>query len=337
VSIKIAARLRPFSHTPGATCPIPRSLWCVSVYPALLRFFHPLEEGVEVSLDIRGPVREFTVELDLEDGLVRVFGRTPDGFMRYLLLREGDRIAWRQEKWPSRCVPKVCLSERAAWVEGPAERLSLGMHKALQWEQVCARQDLREILPVWLRLSGWLPSVPPGPRVGTLRLLDACAHTSKTEIAESLLALFNVGFYGLGAPRLLDTQHQGLAPLEAIPDGLFPHLLIHEGAACIRALFFRECAEGLSLLPCLPPAFHSGRFTGVRYAGGAVDMEWSKKLLRRTSWHPKTAHDVPLLLQRAFTSFRARSSLREKSSTHSCPATLRLEAARPLFLDRFQK
>src|ERR1700688_868586 len=97
--IDIAQRLRPFSHVPGAACLLPKSRWQVQVFPTLL-LFKNLQNGelLKWELDLKGPVRGFTVEQDLEKSHVRVFGHSPLGYVCYVIRREEEGIAIRFDK-----------------------------------------------------------------------------------------------------------------------------------------------------------------------------------------------------------------------------------------------
>ncbi len=133
MKIKIAERLRPFCHLPGTACLIPWTSWKVVAYPTVLKFENLLtHETREQKLDWKGPVSNFTVELDLEKGVVWIYGHTAEGYRKHKIDQEAD-------------------------FSTSLERLSLGMSKKLDWELVRRRGDLREILPVWFRLGQMVP------------------------------------------------------------------------------------------------------------------------------------------------------------------------------------
>ena len=327
--IEIAERLRPFSHVPGATCIVPKSTCQVQVFPTRLVFNNELE----FQIDLKGPMRGFTVELDLEKAHVRVFGQTPDGYVRYVIRREEGGIAIHFDKKPPQL---LALPKEQGPVIAPLERLSLGMHKAQDVELIRRRRDLKEIFPLWHRLGRLIPSVP-SKKVGTLDLLEQARAQvlagEKDALALSFLNLFDAGFSSLLTPRLRDEQFQGLIPdLPEIPAGSSPLTLLTEGAALIRALFLQESPHELTLLPCLLPEFHSGRLTS-----NEISLEWSKKLLRCVILRPSVSREVRLVLQKPLESFRVRTSLRERGRTVARDEPLILTANQTLFLDRFQK
>ena len=75
MTIKIAAKLRPFSHVPGAACVIPGTSAVIEAFPTLLRI-----DGHEITLNLTGPVKDFypsarfgkALRLRLRDGQRRV-------------------------------------------------------------------------------------------------------------------------------------------------------------------------------------------------------------------------------------------------------------------------
>jgi hypothetical protein len=355
--IKIAERLHPFSHIPGITCLIPGSAFSVQVFPTLLRVYgaprifvnfneSALAENreqrnaqgvIECHLPLKGPIEGFTVEQDLERGCVRVFGHTPFGYMRYLIAAEGDGVCVHFEKVPKGIEKKHREISSFKMEKGIEERLSLGTHRSQEWERVRRRGDLKEIFPHWLRLAQMLPASGAKERVFLLEKMWE-ASENKQEILSWFSKLFQAHFHGIFVPRLKDDQFQGIAPEENFSLEHSSLFLLKESAECLRSLFIREEQKRLSLLPFLPPEFHAGRFTAVRLqSGDLIDMEWSKKLLRRVIFRSFSDRAVCLYLQKQITSFRLRRSLREKGIILSREDSFIVKPQEILYLDRFQK
>ena len=157
MKISIAARLSPFSHLPGTALLLPGTSIQLRAYPAMLIFKDlALGEGakeVHHPLEVEGPLRPFTVEQDLEKAEVRLHGKGPQGYVLFKIeaQEKGVRITSKgKEEW---MVP-IKTKKMPLRTE---ERLSLGMHRAQDWEMVMRRGDLREILPLFLRLAAWSP------------------------------------------------------------------------------------------------------------------------------------------------------------------------------------
>lgn len=323
MKITIAERLRPFSHLPGAACVIPWSSYKLQAFPAKLIFENLRTfERHEVSLGWKGPVKGFTGELDLEKGVVWVYGKTVDGHRRLCIEMQEAGIA----------IDKKVVISAARLMTHPIERLSLGMSKKLDWELVSRRQEMAEILPVWFRLGQMVPASGMA-KVGTASLLQEC---EKLDVAETYLKLFLAGFEGILCPRLSDASHQGI-----VPEGKFsesPLILLTEGVKYIRALFFKETDQKWEFLPCLAPEFHAGRVVGLTTkAGDKIDFEWSKKSLQKGVVHAESSREIFLSIPKPFKSCRLRTLLGEKGSRHFFEKPLRLSHGQKLFLDRFEK
>lgn len=319
LKITIAERLKPFCHLAGTSCIIPWSPWKIEAYPTLLKFENLITaERQEFRLDWKGPVVDFTVELDLEKGVVWVYGRAADGYHKMSVEMGDDGI--KIEKKPS------------GTSRPNLERLSLGMSKKLDWELVSRRRDMAEILPIWFRLGQMVP-VTAGKKVGTAVLLEQC---DKNEVTKLLLKIVMAGFEGILSPRLSDTKHQGI-----LEEGRFmesPLILLTEGAKYIRSLFFQETKEVWNFLPCLSPEFHAGRFLKLETkAGDKIDFEWSKKLLQKVVIHPAEEREILICLPKPLKSCRLRTSLREKGIRRLLDLPLSLIPRQTLFLDRFEK
>jgi len=353
MKIDISQKLCPFSHQPGTSCLIPFSTWSVQVFPTLLRFSNlsniSTSERKEIVLPFQGPIKEFTVVQDLEKGEIRVFGHAEQGYFRYFIFKAEEGIFLKFEKRPfalmSQLQNQVCIVEQKQSTCWPSnEKLSLGMHKSLDWELVCRRQDLKEIFPVWLKLADQIPyHGNPLRYQGTAMLIETCEKkmkaAAKNELEVSFLNVFNAAFYGIFTPRLFDDHYQGLIPISESekPDFSPLDILIHS-AKLIRTLFFKEAKDTFSFLPLLPPSFHSGRFINIQTTQGElIHIEWSKKLLRRVIIKTHVQREITLCLQKPIQSFRMRNHLKERGKISDPKQPLLLLPNRVLYLDRFQK
>lgn len=298
--IRIAARLKPFSHKIGSFCMIPGTSIQLQAFPTLLRFADlATEKKWEEKLPWKGPVVGFTLEMDLEKSAVSVFGHTAEGFRRHVI------VGKRPEN---------------------SERLSLGKHTKLDWELVLRRMSVEEIVPVLFLLGQ--QTLPVHATSPSLKLLQ---FSDKRDIAPQLKNFFRVGFQGILVPRLADEEFQGIVE-EGETQGS-PLALLTYGYQAIRALFFQEEASSFSLLPNLPPDFHAGRLTDLLSSqGDSISLEWSKKLLKRVIIKPAASRRVFISLQKSLHSYRINRKMRQ-----AVDLPLELEAGKTLFLDRFEK
>jgi len=300
--IKIATKLRPFSHQPGTCCLIPYTTWEVRVFPTKL-FFRDLSNGKtqERSVDQVGPIKGFTVVDDLERGRVEIFGRAKGGYFRTFITAESYPFLKKFD---------LPVDEK---------RLSLGCHKKQDWELIQRRSEMAEIFPFWVRLAQLIPQMP-FPSIGTAGL-----------IAEGKLDLaFQAAFQGVLCPRLRDENYLGIIPDLKIPSDVSPLGILHEGARQIERLFFYEEGEELHLLPNLPKELHAGRFIHLSTeAGDSIDLEWSKKQLKKVVIRAKQTRKIHLRLQSKIRRFRV------SKNPHKSGEPIQLQAGETLYLDRF--
>lgn len=271
--IRKDGRIEPFSHRPGVRLLLPGSHLECQVYPTRV-----VIGECDWRLPIEGPVAGFTVQLDLEGGSVRVWGIAKSGPFRYRLRAgESDPTQFRMvvEKGE---LPVPDGSPISLFVPPKRmERLSLGSHKSQEWEAAVCRGDMAELFPAWLRLGQLLPPCETAPFPGSL--LEKCREGRELD---PFVHLFYAGFSDLLLPRLFDADWRGfsLSPLgEGYRGSALP--LLSEGARTIRSLFIDERGEELALLPRLPFRLHAGRFLDLEWRLGRLDMEWSRRRLRR--------------------------------------------------------
>ncbi len=301
--IKIAERLHPFSHQPGTHLMLPGSQHSLQIFPTLLRLYDHHTLIGEVTFSLTGPVRDFTIIQDLERLEVRVFGHTREGYFRYVC-KKGAPLSLQMVKGNLALKTNLSLGESLP-LQVPAERLSLGSHKAQDWMLMQRRLLLEELLPLWFRLGMITPA--PTTKVGEDDLLGVCRKAieeRRTEaIGPAFLNLFLAGFSGLFVPQLEDALHQGftLPPLRSHSQ-LF---LLTEGARLIRSLFIQQEGNRIALLPALPAEFHSGRMVGIECPPfGQIDMEWSKKELRRLILRATSDGEISFVFRPELKEFR---------------------------------
>ncbi len=320
--IQIRERLRPFSHVPGAACLIPGTCSTIEAFPTLLKI-----DAHSIKLNLTGPVSDFTLQQDLERDCVFVFGKAKEGYFRIRIEGNDSGFHVKVEKGPLRSA--FIRAEIPFVSKTSIEKLFFGSHKAQEWDQVQRRCDLKEFLPFLFCLGQKVPFFPPQPLRGTARLLELPAQRSQLE--QALESFFLAAFAKILVPRLIDDQCQGLAPDEPAEGNRC--FLLQEGAKRIRALFFRQDERRIALLPSLPISLDAGRIVGIQAPGiGEIDIEWSKKLLRRVIIRPSTSGDVILELQRELKTFRVGKKDRQRANE-----ALLLEAGKTTLLDRFQK
>jgi hypothetical protein len=366
VKITIAQRFHPFSHDRGTRFLLPQTSLSIQVFPTRL-FFTDLEGRIEpffLSFDVVGPIVDFTAELDLEQGVLRVFGMSQRGFMRYLICAKKDGVWLTMEKTPqeeiscrlsSAATPCPLLKGESLLICVPLkdweqtkieEKLSLGEHKAQNWELIRRRLDFKEIFPLWLFLGSGMIAKTREEKEGNDLLLEECHRRieqgEKEKVLEAFQNLFLAAFEGVLVPRLYDTEHQGILPeVEEKKTSLSPLPLLTKGASLIRSLFVQETQGLISILPCLPPQFHCGRMIGVKTSENFIlSIEWTKKSLRRMQISSLSGGEIHLKLPKEIRSCRVKKGrrvIKKLNPDSNRVVTLSLVADETLHLDRFDK
>lgn len=314
--ISIAARYRPFSHVPGASCLLPKSCWVVQAFPTLLRFYSNRGEKEEIPLPYSGPVREFTLQQDLEKGCVWVWGVAKEG--RFRLCIETDQGMLLIDS-----VPHFSLSGALREAPLQLERISFGSHQAQNWDTASLRADPLEILPILFALSQWTPAAE-SPRTAMFDLLG--------RLDEDFL---RAAFSGILCPRLTDDQHQGLLPKEEIPLDASPIALISKAGAKIRGGLIEQQGSRI-VFPSLKNL--SGRMVQAKLQGiGLLDFEWRKGQLRRAVLHVKEDARLFFDLPEAIRTFRLRTAQHERGRRMDAREEWSVEKGTVYLLDRFEK
>lgn len=366
MKITIATRFHPFSHRLGTKLLLPKSSLALKVYPTRLELEDLTHRVVPFHVDISltGPVKNFTAEVDLEQGHVRIFGITPKGYFSYVIHAQRDGILISVEKIAEQSVEcrhsfSPCAFSFAKGQEiliplslevhekSSNERLSFGMHKSQEWAGIYRRLDFKEIFPFWHCLSAWIPCNENSSTEGNFQLLDFCQKKVEAREKNAILTAFEhfflAAFEGILVPRLLDTEFQGILPAISVDtktSTFSPLGLLCAGGKLIRSLFFQENKEAIAILPCLPAQFHCGRMTGIHTAQGhEIDFEWSKKSLRRLRLIASLAAEVTLKVPKGISSCRVkigRKTCKHPTIDSQGLLKLSLEKNEVLHLDRFK-
>lgn len=361
--LSIAERLRPFSHLPGAHCLLPGCSLAVKFYPSLiciedLKGPSP-EKLIEIDLQIKGPLKNFLIVQDLEKGILFAEGEGKEGFIRYrCLLNSQKNVQINVEKVPEGGIFSKALNKtihKGDQFEFPCpkavvctpvlekERLSLGSHKKQEWELIKRRLSMDEIFPLWYSLAQQIPQISSAENEGTLKFLQECQASIASNKPETILPqfenLFMAAFEGMLVPQLQDPLYQGfnISPISSDFKGS-PLTLLTKGQELIRSLFIQEKGEEIHFLPALPPQFHCGRMLGIIVPTvGKLDIEWTKKLLRRVILYSDQTKEITFQFQPSLKSFRLRKKGEQEGIRMKCGDTFSILANTIYFLDNFQK
>ena len=320
--ITIAERLKPFSHLPGTQILLPKSTIVVEVFPTLIK-----AGGIEIPLNLSGPVKEFTVQLDLEKGCIWMWGFYKEGYHRFCLWSDKSKLKVSR-------VRGLQKEETPSFTPSLHERISLGSHKKQDWCLVRRRSDLKEVIPHWLKLAQFLPEIERHDQ-GIVGLLERIS-IDKNCVYDELNDLFQLGFDGILHPLLEDNLYRGIN-IPTLQGNFSPLALIAQGAELIRGLFIKAESD-ISILPCLPPQFHCGRFISIDLGNiGTLDIEWSKKVIRRMIFSSAIDQDQTFQFQKEVQSFRLRNESSVKGMVVPAGSPLSFKSKGTYFFDCFER
>ncbi len=232
------------------------------------------------------------------------------------------------------------------WPKKNKERLFLGNTKKQDFDLMMKREDVRELLPFYYYLTHLVPKVlhlkehTPETQSLCYKLEKAIQEKDGKTSEEVLLAFFKVGFTKMMIPALLDPLYQGYSYIltEKIQD--FSALILFEKLYVdVRKMFFEELHDQFSILPSLPPSFHSGVLTDIlTEKGHAISIEWSKKAIRRLFIHTQGKVQIPFVFQNPISSFRIQDLNSKKIlGRFKNKSKITLEENGIYLLDRFEK
>lgn len=334
----------PFSSLPGTRVLLPGSSLRATIFPARIEIddiasVKPVSVGTW-DLPVEGPVSNFTVQLDLERSHVLVWGDAKGGFFRYRLTGGPLTLKWEKGE------ESIAVSgARGLQAERPAriEKLSLGSHKKLDWQLVTRRFAMEEIFPIWFQMAQLIPRQEPAVYEGAASLLPRCCDAilagDRNQLLEPFENVLRAGFEGILSPRLIDTDYNGfdLRPL-AKESSANPLAMAVDGALLIRSLFIQNLDGVFHILPALPVPFHSGRMTNLACGDlGYLDMEWTKKTIRRMVFLAREDGEVKFAFQKGLKRFRLHSESKSRAVVLKTGDAITVKKGQTYILDRFEK
>lgn len=338
---------RPISRLPGVQAVIPRSRWTVQLFPTLLRLTGPHGEEVMHPLPIRGAVHEWTAQLDLECGEVRVWGRAQDYFLfRINRLPEGiTLIGERAYASQHLLVPdEACGTLAVGSPSGPAveqpqseekERLQFGAHAIHDVDRLRVNPVLAQLLPAWFLLGeGWTVGDSLTEESSLLgQWTRQVAEANSDGLSELLTELWRSGFSGLWHPHARDTQFWGNA---LPPTQGNPWALLAAGRHLLRQMAMQWEGDKLTLLPCMPAILPAGRLLHSMGPSVLCSLEWTKRTPRRLWVQAKESCSLQITWK-GEPQARLQRLQNRKREPFQQGTTLQLVKGEELLIDRFSK
>lgn len=268
--IKISQPYAPFSHRLGVKVWLPHSKYGVQVFENRIRIYHSFNSVITlatIQFNFQTLLKPITIFQDLEKGLIKIYGVSEKGYFQYQLqainpelisLYLIKNITLTEEI----TCPFILLNASLEKNFHSLEKLSFGITKKAEWENVLKRGLPQEILPFWFLAAQLVPThFFPYLKTFALNILEG--------------------------PLFLKQFHSFFEDLFSVKENL---QALVQGYKQIRAFFLVEEEGKLIFLPN-SSFFACGRLLNIKTSYGILNLEWTKFTLRRIQL--KTSKEIP--------------------------------------------
>jgi hypothetical protein len=349
LKIKIRNDLYPYTFSFNKDILLTNTNYLVKVFPSLL-IFRDInnKKEFEVELDIKGPVKDFRVIQDLKRGLLSISFFSLDDFISFKILTSDnaaivfekiksnilnikiDNTSFIASSKKSYDLPIKIVSNLSA-----QEKLSFGNHKKQEIDQINQREDLLEFIPFIYGLSQFFDIKKSFNINFFIELEKKIDSKQKDNLEEAFLNIKKAFFYDFFVPRNFDFDYQNiffenLKNIESI-------YILKEYARLIRKTLISEENNLLNILPCLTKQFFCGRMINIHQSFCDLDIEWSKKLIKKMIVKPFLDKEISFKFQTKIKTFRLKKSLKEKGEILKNNQKILLKKDGVYYFDRFQK
>ena len=350
--IEIRQKLRPYSSLAGIEVPYPSIGRVFQIYPT--KVFIDKNEETELAVDWKfsKPVQKITTFFNLIQAKVEVYLDFEKGVLHYELYENAkglvlapvrNTMGGASIKVDGSLFKKVALNKEVLLLPtvqkegGSKEILSLGSHKKQEIEGLLKREDFKEILPILFSLGQMCEVSSIKQAVGHLKVLKEVKKLIESSehdlILPHLKPLLHSAFSGLFVPHLEDIFYwRGGEELKNAPSSF---TLLRELYQLTRSLFIQSNKKELFFLPHLPKELFCGRLLQVEERDLLIDIEWTKKSLRRM--RIKALEDVSLQLHFQKPIQKCRVSVNNKPIVFKNKQRLIFEKSKTYIFDRFEK
>lgn len=330
---------RPLTRRPGAWAPIPGSGWKVQLFPTQIRLLGPQGQRLVQDLlvqdqQVRGPVRQWTAQLDLDRHEVRIWGEANGYYCAVLKARDQAIHLTLGRQQPQ---VLVLVEGIESW-EPTQERLQFGNHSIQDVDRWGAGLPLSHIIPTWFRLGMSLPSQQAQPQ--ELSLLGLLAQKveqgNRSGVGQTVLQTRQAGFHDLWAPQAVDHGFWGFGVPPTLRDD--QHLLA-AGARLMRDMVLKTDGDQATLLSCLPKELPAGRLLRAAWPGvGTLEIEWTRGRPRQVLLTPSQSASIRLHWQEGEARLRPLKDgvpVRAEARSLRSGESLEVVPGRAVLLDRF--
>lgn len=325
----------------------------VKIFPGCLHFEDlDSKKSFKTYFKFHGPQKNFTIIQNLRNGVIDVFFHSLDGFISYSILIKENKVFLYFKKLPSigmeyefDKIKKIYFSKEE--ISLPIEKvfstyaeeyLSFGIFKKQELFFIKRREDIKEILPILFLCSQfYLDNEAKYPKESSLleKLEDKILKKDKKNLEEIFLSIIKAHFFGAFVPTLNDFFYQNI--IEDVKTNASVFFILQQLFKSIKSMLVFEKEDEVDILPCLLPVFHHGKAVNLKLSFGLIDIEFSKKLLKKVILKPTTEVKKKVVIQKKLFQFRLRTSKKDRGRIYKNNDVISFEKGKVYFFDRFQK
>lgn len=354
-SIEIKSKLKPFSTTPGVEIPLVQGELTLKIYPTYIEVFKKRILKRELTLQFAEPAQTFVASLDLLKGWIEVQLQLKKSTLYYLLFLENNKLVLELKRAPknfisyaledkkiktlSKYEKLVLLEIEELFSPSSLELLSLGVHKKQHLESMKERSDFTELAPHLFLMGQYVKKSEVEVNGGNFTFLKSAYHQRDQKnhdlILSELEPLLKTGFSSFFVPHLEDPFHWGYPTPKIHGDTLSPFSILSELYHLFRSFFIHSENKVLYILPHLPPMFHCGRLIHLQQEGLHLDIEWSKKSIKKVVIKCNEEDTLKLHFQNPIEQCRIQGE--KKAIPFKNKASFTFEKSKTYIFDRFEK
>ncbi|NGX29683.1 MAG: hypothetical protein KR126chlam4_00087 [Candidatus Anoxychlamydiales bacterium] len=354
MQIKIKQKFNIISHRLGTKFLIVNSTYFVQIFPGLLHFKDlNSDKNFKIFLEFIGPVKNFTIFQDLQNGNIKVSFQTQQGFLSYKIFNSEKATCINFERLPhdelsikldktKKIKPKTSINLPIAisYTKKPEEFLFLGIHKKQDLDFINKRENFMEILPFLFLYSQFFKNVQTKKCLRenciVRELKEKIQNRKRNEIEDQFIKVYKAHFSDSFIPRVNDEDFQNIIPIIKEKDASPLHIL-RKLFYIIKSILIDQKLDEISILPAIPISFHTGKALNINLPIGSFDIEWSKKLIKKLIFRPKKDIKLKLHFQSKITTYRLKIFIKQKGKFFKNRDFLSFEKDKTYYFDKFQK
>jgi len=302
IQLSLKHSLKPFSHSFGQKVLFPSTDLICQIFPNLILIskLGKKDKAIEVKLDVKAFIEDFTLETDYQKNALRVFGKAEGSFLEYILFISERGLEIKLKRFESKLKVDVenqaaflkkgdtlVLSENVQFLKQASEKLFLGVSKKQDMDEILKRKDLQEMLPYIFHMGQAFDEIEP-------------LTIDSLEEIRRLIVVKTDGFF---VPTLENPHH---IDCEFSTNFKKPQEILSSIYHQIKQKLVKEEKDALILFSSMFKPFVAGKAFNLKFSDGFIHMEWTKGFLRQVIIVLNTDRPINIRFAKNVKSFRLR-------------------------------